>query len=198
MNLFLDLDGTLISEPTNEIDMVDVARKIRARPHLKTFIETAFKTCQTVSMWTAASNDWLQYNYKKHLKPILEENKQTLDLMFSYQHCSTIRDPDPENWHPTPVRIKPLRKIWRAKSKYPTYTKENTLILDDTPITYARNYGNSIPIKTYQGDPNDTELLKVSALLRQLKKEFDQTKNIRHVEKRYYSQYTENSTQDKD
>jgi len=54
------------------------------------------------------------------------------------------------------VTTKPLKKIWKT---HKDYNRSNTIIVDDTPTTYANNYGNALPIAKYNGSNDDNELI---------------------------------------
>lgn len=172
--LILDIDGTLVTEVDTEHDY----KLVKPRPGLKEFLTLCFQVCDHVSVWTAASPEWFGLIYSMHLKDILDELKVEFDFVYCQDRCSVLWDTDPEDYHPKTTRIKPLRKVWRSKDKY---NKHNTLILDDTPITYMKNYGNAIPIKKYTGEINDSELHRVGQLLIKLK---ESEYPIRHTEKR--------------
>lgn len=79
---------------------------------------------------------------------------------------------------PTIMTIKNLRKAWKHK-RY-GYSREQILILDDTPTTYQLNYGNSIPIRTWSGNESDKELERVKDIL-------EYCIGIPDVRKRYYN-----------
>lgn len=158
IHIILDIDGTLV----RDINSPD--EEIIPRPYLKEFLQTCFQVCNKVSIWTAATERWFHYIYTDFIRKHLKEG-QSFDLIFTESRCSVSLDRDPDDWKPTPSISKQLRKIWRHKKLKKHYTKHNTLILDDTPETYRKNYGNAIPISTYTGDIGDSELLKVSKLL---------------------------------
>ncbi len=70
-------------------------------------------------------------------------------------------------YSPTAKKLKKLSKIWRRRSQRPIscggggvtgtlkptirLTRHNVVIVDDTPITYAVNYGNAVPVPTFTG-----------------------------------------------
>jgi TFIIF-interacting CTD phosphatase-like protein len=60
---------------------------------------------------------------------------------------------------PCPSPIIYVRKDLKSVYKdHGMFTEHNTLILDDTPSTYAFNKDNAIPISEWTGDPHDKEL----------------------------------------
>ena len=52
---------------------------------------------------------------------------------------------DSGEFYASQIAIKRLTKVW-FKFKHLGITKENTIIIDDTPLTYCQNYGNAIPV----------------------------------------------------
>jgi hypothetical protein len=169
MNIVLDLDGTLGSEDC------EWGGTPTARPFLEPFLGFCFKEFQTVSIWTAAPLTWVSV-YRKDVFPAA----YPFSLIFTEDHCDQ-------------KYRKPLRKLW----KFAGFSKHNTIIVDNTSKTYQQNYGNAIPIKTYQGpttNPNDNELLILINYLKQLMRMYDHLGTIRFIEKRYWSQdYKEES-----
>ncbi len=73
--------------------------------------------------------------------------------------------------------IKKLRKVWKLYRH--TFTKERILILDNTPTTYADNYGNALVISTFTNGADDRELLTVLEKLKHLRL----AENVRLVDK---------------
>ena len=73
------------------------------------------------------------------------------------------------------MKVKDLKKV-----KKRGFDLKKVLILDDLPETYARNYGNAIPIRPFYGECADLELVRVRDLLEYLGK----VENVRHIEKR--------------
>jgi hypothetical protein len=64
------------------------------------------------------------------------------------------------------------------------------LILDDYAITYIRNYGNAIPIRTFnifdKDCDKDDHLLVLPRFLEKLLSISETTGTIRNIEKRYW------------
>jgi alkylated DNA repair dioxygenase AlkB len=50
-------------------------------------------------------------------------------------------------------KVKHLRKVWHRRSN--AYTRHSVWIVDDTPHTYSRNYGNALPIASFTGTPRE-------------------------------------------
>ena len=172
MNIILDIDGTLINDVPNEND------ELIPRPFLTEFLDYCFENFQNVSIWTAATSGWYIYVRSKFLIG------RNFDFVHTRYNCTRIADPDPDTLHPEPILIKPLKKIWRKTG----YNRHNTLIIDDTPHTYQKNYGNAIHIPTFLGSKDDTCLQDIIELLDTLKIEFEETGTIRRFDKKIFKQ----------
>jgi TFIIF-interacting CTD phosphatase-like protein len=150
MNIVLDIDGTLIAEETCQVI---------PRPHLETFLNFCFSSFDRVAIWTAADTDWLNTVFY-HLKL----KKESFDLIFTQRHCT--RTYYGKEWEFT----KPLTEIYK---NHPGYTQENTVVVDNTPITYAQNSKNAVPISTYYGiDESEDILLRLIEHLQQIQIEY--------------------------
>lgn len=150
IHLVLDIDGTLVGADG------------QARPHLAAFLRDCFDACASVSIWTAASEDWLNSVLANVLMPIMR-NTDSFKYTWHGDRCSrltprnTIRYIQRHGEMPDSLRtIKQLKKMWRRDA---LMTRMNTLIIDDTPITYSSNYGNALPIDTYVSGTFDSMLL---------------------------------------
>jgi RNA polymerase II subunit A small phosphatase-like protein len=174
--LVLDLDHTLIYSSVIERSEVDFTFSldrevfwVKRRPYLTEFL-TEMAQLYDLAVWSAASRPYIEVI----LKHILPEGV-SLVRVYDGRRC-TVKDITFGDTARTV--IKKLRKMWRGP-----YNRTNTLILDDTPVTYCQNYGNAIPIYRYYGSDTDTELLRVNQLLRDLVN----VPNVRVVNKRYFS-----------
>jgi RNA polymerase II subunit A small phosphatase-like protein len=170
--LVLDIDETLVYSTTTPLayppDFAVFDFDIYKRPHLDTFLETC-ASWFPIAIWTSAGDDYtisvLEHILPKGLQPI---------FVFTCQRC-VIR---PCYGEDQPYFfIKPLNKV--VKYGYPL---DRIIIVDDSPETYQRNYGNGIPIAKYEGDRDDEELLHLLIYLEKL----GTSKNIRKIEKRYW------------
>lgn len=138
INLIFDMDGVLIS-------LVSFARNYQliARPHLKHLFEYAFANFNTVSIWTAASQEWYDEVYSKVLVWHMPADCD-FHFVFTRDRCTSYYSQE----HANHLVIKDLKKVWRKFKE--THTKDNTLIIDDSPHTYIRNRGNAIPIQSFR------------------------------------------------
>ena len=166
MHIVLDMDGTLI----------DNLGKFQARPYLFVFLLYCFTNFDSVSIWTAANDQWYDMVFKYILNPMLERISDILKYqcnfmeVFTRERCSILQ--------------KRLRKLWR---KYDMLTRDNTIVIDDIRETFTYNYGNGIEIYPYGGTdthPDDLELLKLCYYLTDVRNYYDRHKTIRTMEKR--------------
>lgn len=147
-HIVLDVDGTLISEVLHEDE------KVCPRPYLKEFLLFVFQHFDSVNIWTAASQQWWNYVYKKVIFSHLPEGK-TFHRVWC-ERCIYVVDVDDGYRR---YKCKPLQKYWKRKNW--GMKKHNTLIVDDTPETYMQNHSNAIPILSYYGQDDDEELKRV-------------------------------------
>ena len=78
-----------------------------------------------------------------------------------------------ETWET--IYIKDLKKVKRLG-----YSLERILFVDDTPSKLARNYGNAIYVRTFEGAEGDSELPQLLKYLELIRHE----QNYRALEKR--------------
>lgn len=138
MNLVLDLDGTLINA-------TDSLEKVIARPYLDRFLYTSFQNFASVSIWTSASESWCGQILETIIDPILRSISYVLGKQCAFKHimydlhCNPYRLPNGKI-----VPIKPLAKMYNY-----WFNVNNTIIVDDTPITYINNERNGVHIPTF-------------------------------------------------
>lgn len=177
LHLILDIDGTLVSESEHAEDDSSLPQP---RPHLDEFLAYCFDHFETASLWTAASQSWLEYIQRLILQPKLDRLGKKFHLLLCGERCIPMAHPDPEGCYPIPIPVKPLKKLW-CRQSYP-HSKHNTLIVDNTPATFCRNYGNAIQIRTYRGGP-DQLLPKLMLFLDFVRAEYAQHQSVRHIDK---------------
>jgi len=176
MHLILDMDNTLIDNMGN------------LRPYLEEFFIYIFYNFQTVSIWTNAKLEYYNKMYETIFKNIIPEDKQ---FYFVYTRSKTVNQQikDREHfYHPIAFKtIKPLKKVFRA---FKLLNKYNTLIIDDKPCTFCRNYGNGIRVSEFNNNNKyDTELKDL--ILYFEKTDILKTENVRTIEKRYWNETIE-------
>ena len=159
-HLILDIDETLLcySFP---------------RPYLKEFMYFVFKNFTSVSLWTAATSNWLEYCHKNILLPHMPPNSE-FKFMWHRKKCDAKLfnniTKTPINANSTFDKIasgnfiyyKSLQKVF---SEFEELNEKNTIIIDDNILTCLENKHNSIHIKEFD-DPIDIELLKIIVFIR--------------------------------
>ena len=160
--LVLDLDHTLIHSP-------DDCSETYFRPNVEQFLIKMQKLYK-IMIWTAAC--------ESYAKPIIKKIFKDLDPplhVFTRKECTQHRIYDGMTSYDT-FYIKKLSKI-------KDYDINRIIIIDDTPETYMKNYGNAIPIKKwYYGDDSDIELLIIGNKLTELS---ELTCSVRSMNKSY-------------
>jgi carboxy-terminal domain RNA polymerase II polypeptide A small phosphatase len=179
--LVLDIDLTLVyvsddesetDEPTDFQFFADDNRCYYGwkRAGLDSFIGWCFDN-YAVGIWSAADADYVD----EVLNHILPNGCEPV-FVWSRKRCSHKRMMDGMHVTQT-IAIKNLKKVFRRKAL--GFQKSDVLIVDDTPTTYALNFGNALPIDRFTGGIDD-ELERVRRALEILKPLPD----VRRVEKR--------------
>ena len=192
LHLILDLDGTLVlDEAPSSGGGGGGFNSPVPRPHLRRFFSVCFSHCASVSLWTAASADWLFL-----VSQLLDEMKPPGAPRFLFEwaadRCSLRSDRraiEEGDFYARRLATKPLRKVWRrGVGKANGIRKHNTLIVDDTPTTFVHNHGNALLIPSFSSAPQtkaqsaqeDDHLLRLCAFLPHLAAAAD----VRTIEKR--------------
>lgn len=175
MNIVLDIDGTLIAEECSDI---------HPRPYLVEFLDFCFSTFARVSIWTAASKEWIDEVFKK-----LNLHTYPFDIVFIDKNCKKSYNYSCYGLDRYNITIvKPLKKLFKKKQGY---TRHNTLVVDNTATTYRDNYGNAILVDTYYvGD--DKTLLNLCQYLKILTEIYERDGTIRFTEKRGWNKELQN------
>jgi len=175
-HLWLDLDETLVHGEEHGDSVIP-------RPHLETLLRFTFENFATVNIWTAASRSWFEQVFAEELSPALPPSHREFHHVWCGDRCVNTVDYDAvdnREFYQPYYQVKPLVKVWR---RYKFMNCHNTLIVDNTPTTYERNYGNAIPIDDFEGDAKDAELLKLTYYLPTLLP----LPSVRYTEKRFWS-----------
>ena len=155
--LVLDIDGTLISDDDKGAE----------RPGAREFLAKCLASKEfDTAVWSAASPLHV-HSVLARLIPA-KDDRAKLAFVLCDERCVRVipqpRDDDAENecggLMVIPRTIKPLKKIWScARFRRLGYTRATTLVVDDTPSTYSRNYGNAVHISRYTSpDASDRAL----------------------------------------
>jgi RNA polymerase II subunit A small phosphatase-like protein len=154
--LVLDLDETLVhasfapGKPYNLKITISVDGEtgdifVAYRPHMMTFLKVVASLFE-VAIFTAS-----QRCYAEQLMDHIDPNGTIVGKNRLYrEHCTNVSG----------ANVKDLSRIGRPLGR--------VAIIDNSPVAYLFQPRNAIPIASWFDDPNDTELLKLIPLLRQL------------------------------
>ena len=167
--LILDLDETLIYGSAVELHRQADFRvgpyHIYERPYLSAFLE-AVSMYYDMAVWSSASPDYVEAVARRL-------TSDEFDWCFVWSRSRCI-----QRLHQDRLEhqfIKDLKKVKKLG-----YDLERTLIVDDTHHKVARNYGNAIYVRTFEGSDTDDDLLRLRDYLFALRNE----PNFRIIEKR--------------
>lgn len=167
--LILDLDETLVYATEEPIgtpaDFTLGQYAVYRRPYLVEFLEVASSWYQ-VAVWSSASAGYVA----GIVRAIIPEPER-LRFVWSEARCTSRYHPELFAYYP----VKDLRKVKRLG-----YSLERMVMLDDSPEKLERHYGNHLPIRSFEGSPDDTELRDLLPFLEWLR----DVPNFRMVEKR--------------
>ena len=150
--LVLDLDETLVhsqfqpfdvpSDITLKIELEDELHDIHVlvRPGVKEFLENMGKIYEIVIFTASVSK------YADPLLDILDKNKNCKFRLFR-EHCTPINT----------CFVKEIKKLGREL--------KDIVIVDNSPMSYALNPENGLPILTWFDDKEDRELYNISSIL---------------------------------
>ena len=165
--LILDLDETLVHSSFTPFEKNDLVLNVDfdeimyniyvlVRPGAKNFIKNMSKYFEVVIFTASLSN------YASPLLDILD-NEHNIKYRLYREHCTFLNG----------IYIKDLKRLNR--------NIKDLIIVDNSPLAYAFNSENGLPIKTWYEDPNDVELNKISKLLEFLSK----IKDVRNYIKKF-------------
>src|SRR5205085_12652565 len=167
--VILDIDNTLIDaefddsyriknvKPDFKFKIDNDVFNIWKRTGLDEFLEWLFNNHE-VAFWSASHKEYVD----EVLRNILKHNMKPLFIWSSNKCTKKIKY---EGWTTDSIYIiKDLNKFWKKKSNREEL-KRKTIIVDDTPTTYLRNYGNALPIGHFMKDPKDIELSRIKEAL---------------------------------
>ena len=150
--LVLDLDETLVhsqfqpfdvpSDITLKIELEDELHDIHVmvRPGVKEFLENMGKIYEIVIFTASVSK------YADPLLDIIDKDKNCEFRLFR-EHCTPINT----------CYVKEIKKLGRDL--------KDVVIVDNSPMSYALNPENGLPILTWFDDKEDRELYNISSIL---------------------------------
>ena len=119
-----------------------------------------------VAVWTSSGN-----LYADGVIKAIFPDPSLLAFVWDNRRCTRAYDPEYMFGH----NIKDLKKVFRLG-----FNKERVIMIDDSPEKTIRQYGNYVRVTSWNGDPDDRELLLLLQYLEILERE----ENVRTVEKR--------------
>ena len=150
--LVLDLDETLVHSQFQPFDVPsDITLKIElenelhdihvmVRPGVSEFLKNMGKIYEIVIFTASVSK------YADPLLDIIDKEKNCKFRLFR-EHCTPINT----------CYVKEIKKLGREL--------KNVIIVDNSPMSYALNPENGIPINTWFDDKSDRELYNISSIL---------------------------------
>lgn len=160
--LILDLDETLLFATDHPIGIEPAHRvfdyDVHWRPGLQTFVQQVSKLFR-LAVWTSSSSD-----YADTVCDLIFRDVKQVEFVWARDRCTRTLDYTSEPYHrPEPYYAKRLGKL----RKY-GYDLQRVLVVDDTLEKHAKNYGNLIAVKSFEGDPTDDELVLLAVYLEEL------------------------------
>ena len=165
--MILDLDETLVHSSFTPFENNDIILDVDfdgmmyniyvlVRPGVDKFLESISKLFEIVIFTASLSN------YASPLLDILDPNNKIKYRLYR-DHCTFING----------IYIKDLKKLNR--------NLKDLIIVDNSPLAYAFDIDNGLPIKTWYEDKDDVELSKIIKILEFLAK----TKDVRKYIKKF-------------
>ncbi|HEY9786039.1 MAG TPA: HAD family hydrolase [Candidatus Obscuribacterales bacterium] len=155
--LILDLDETLVHTKEHSLGRKADFRlgelHIYKRPYVDQFV-TDMSGLFQLAVWSAGSADYVDFTVAqllpKALTPVFVWSRRRCTYRFNHETGEECN-------------LKALKKVKRKG-----YKLSRVLIVEDTPANVARNYGNAIYVKPFEGDQADDELLHLCRYLRSI------------------------------
>lgn len=184
-NLIFDIDDTLVKSIEfgsfkdltdlsdnlifRKLDLPNIKLVMYYRPMLIEFIDFCFENFN-VGFWTAGSS----FYCKQVLKYLLtDEQYQTCNIVLSREKNDYI-DLKTNIFYKNITEeyniIKPLDLIWNDEKLSEYFNIDNTILIDNNPNVLIDNPNNSLIIKDFTRDSDDTLLNSLIELLTKIKK----------------------------
>ncbi len=167
--MVLDLDESLIygSETVlhRDADFQVGPYHVYRRPGLDAFL-TGIANMYELAVWSSATS-----LYVNQVAAAIRPNDIGWRFVWSRDRCTPRMHEETRET----VFLKDLKKVKRLG-----YALERILFVDDTPAKMARNYGNAIYVRPFEGDDDDNELALLLKYLQSISRE----RNFRGLEKR--------------
>lgn len=171
LHIVLDLDGTLIDASLNwpseratlddagdgaqsvdpEPDCVVGKDAVFVRPGAHAFLARCLDDCASVSVWSAAGEDWVH--------GVLDGAFGAIKGRLAFVRCGGMSRRAPTNYAldhfgmaaaGTHRTLKLLSRLWRtAVGQELGMGRHNTIIVEDTPSNCDDNYGNAIYVDSF-------------------------------------------------
>lgn len=164
MHIVLDLDETLIYTQMHKPSATKCDFKftiagstyyVSKRPGLDNFLNFVFGHFESVSVWTAATEE-----YAKIIMQHIFTNEQRNSLLF----IKTRADNHISLLYPL---YKPLLVLFKDnKAKAIKMRASNTIMIDDREEVMSANYGNGFLVPPYNGNKTDIVLYQLVIVLR--------------------------------
>ena len=166
--LVLDLDETLIHASEQPLGQPEDFRVgpyfVYRRPHLEHFIGQVARHFE-LAVWTSSGEGYAAQVVER-ISPA-----GLLRFVWASRRCTMARDFTTGGYTSIKNLAKLKRHGWRL---------EAVLAVDDTPSKHARNYGNLVTVREFNGEHDDAELPLLAAYLAGLA----EVDNVRAIEKR--------------
>jgi len=147
LHIVLDIDGTLMDNglSSDNHDGISCSRFLYFRPGLINFLDYCLKHCASVSIWTAGNEEWMS----GFIKALPCRFREAFLFTWHIKRCN-VKYQRTGLMTTKLVILKRLNKVWSKKwTKKIGMTRNNTIIIEDTPSNCLNNYGNAVYVSEY-------------------------------------------------
>ncbi|PRQ08721.1 HAD family hydrolase [Enhygromyxa salina] len=184
--LVLDLDETLIHARDRDEPPLpwpaqrQVARyHVHLRPGVREFMSSALQRFVGVGIWTSASTEYATAMLDRLV------DRRRLRFIFARDRCTQVWDAEREQTY------------WRkdiAELHGFGFGPGSILVVDDKPKGLECSHANLIPVRPFEGDPEDLEL----PMLRRYLEQLGPLDDVRQADKRRWREQFEDEDFDLD